>query len=158
VTAYFHPVIMADLLHLCVVLNTLIPSPHQQQIHSTLSEMSHLMVIPMCTIVGLYLVFRQKRPGLITATQRSLGTPYGMPSGDALFSALFATVLFPNHSIVAIVLILSVGAARLIRGYHTVPQFFVGWIFGFAADLNTSSHGIGRWLLFCRCSHGSTST
>jgi hypothetical protein len=45
---------------------------------------------------------------------------------------MLASVLFPAHPAFAVALLLLVGASRIVRGYHTVPQVLVGWAFGVA--------------------------
>jgi hypothetical protein len=146
----YPPLVLTDLTEVLISLNILIASPIQAQVQAVLFEIFHLILIPMVTIVGLYSLFRGKRPGLVTATGQSLGTPYGMPSGDSLMCAIAAAAIFRSHRAFAIVLLLSVGAARLVRGYHTVPQVLVGWLCGTVAFFlwrSIDSFVLWNWLV-----------
>jgi hypothetical protein len=127
---HFNPMLLQVMVDTLITLNIMISSPLRDVIHDRLASLHRILVVPMVMIVGLYCIFRQRRPGLVIATKRPLGTAYGMPSGDSLFSAMIAVAAFPTTPIFATLVFLAVGAARLIRGYHTVPQVIVGWGFG----------------------------
>jgi hypothetical protein len=130
VSRLFAPLLLLDLAQVLIALNILIDSTIQADIHAILIEVYHLILVPMATIIGLWQIFHQIRPGVVIASGLSLGTPYGMPSGDSLMCAMLSTILIRDHPGFAITLVLSVGAARLVRGLHTVPQVLAGWTFG----------------------------
>jgi hypothetical protein len=73
-----------------------------------------------------------------------------MPSGDSLFSAMVAVLIFPKKPVFATLLFLSVGLARVIRGYHSVLQVIVGWGFGAMTAITWRDGGnyftLGNWI------------
>jgi membrane-associated phospholipid phosphatase len=85
----------------------------------------------MVAIVGLYLIFKQPRPGMRPATGRPHGCFYGMPSGDVMFATIIASFIFPQNRCFAILLILSTAASRVARGLHSVLQVSFGIVGGF---------------------------
>ena len=96
-------------------------------------KIHNLLVVPLCTILGLYMVFKQRRPcGVPTSKEdtiesmKTIGSAYGMPSGDSLTSACFATAFFPYSPIFSLILMILVPFSRVIRGYHSILQVIVG--------------------------------
>jgi hypothetical protein len=146
----FNPVLLQTLIDVLITLNIMISPPLHNLIHDVFASIHRIFVVPMVMIVGLYCIFRQKRPAVVIATQRPLGTAYGMPSGDSLFSAMIALLAFPKNPIFATLLFLSVGSSRVIRGYHTVLQVIVGWGFGALTGIAWRAGGnyftIGNWM------------
>lgn len=101
-------------------------------------KIHNLFVVPLCTILGLYMIFKQRRPCGMPAnkddtnieTMKTIGSIYGMPSGDSLTSGCFAVALYSYSPIMACVLLVIVPFSRIIRGFHSILQVFVGTLFG----------------------------
>jgi hypothetical protein len=104
VTMQFNPVLFQHLVDTLITLNIMISSPLRAPIHDVLASIHRLLVVPMVLVVGLYCVFRQRRPAVVIATKRPLGTAYGMPSGDSLFSAMVAVLSFAKKPVFATLL------------------------------------------------------
>ncbi|EAY20654.1 hypothetical protein TVAG_163500 [Trichomonas vaginalis G3] len=80
----------------------------------------------MCTIVGLYLIFKQRRPCFDCEKGCPIGTLYGMPSGDALYGAVIGCYASKKNLLIGIITMLSVCFSRVSKGYHSVLQTIVG--------------------------------
>ncbi|EAY19090.1 PAP2 superfamily protein [Trichomonas vaginalis G3] len=98
-------------------------------------KVHNLLVVPLCTILGLYMLFKQKRPCGIPGTDKTIGPSYGMPSGDALTAACFAVAYFKFNPYISIFLILSVAFSRVFRGFHSILQVCVGTFIGICYGL-----------------------
>jgi membrane-associated phospholipid phosphatase len=146
VTDLLNPILVNEILELFIVANFLVPSPHQRDV----AALHRVALVPMVTFVGLYLVFRRRRPGVVAATGRTLGTAYGMPSGDSILAAVAAAAIFPSSRAFALLVAASVGASRLVRGFHTVPQVAAGLLIGAAIAWLAASAGnafvVANWL------------
>jgi len=103
---------------------------HTSLLISKMNDFHHLIIIPMCAIVGVYLVFKQKRPCFSIKDNQQIGTLYGMPSGDALFSSLVACCSWKTNNIFSVLLVLCVCFSRVTRGYHSILQTIMGSLIG----------------------------
>jgi membrane-associated phospholipid phosphatase len=132
VSVYFDPMIFTTLLETLIIANIGLRPPDFEAIDGFLSRLHNLLVIPMNVICGLYLVFKQRRPGRYDKSHnfRPYGSIYGMPSGDAMFAAMVGAAVFANHPLFAIFVSISVAASRVVRGFHSILQVFVGALFG----------------------------
>ena len=92
--------------------------------------MHQISTIPMVGIVGLYLLFKQSRPCICSSTGKRVGSEYGMPSGDSLFSAVIGCFIFKANPFVGIFFPFLVGLSRIVRGYHTILQVCIGFLIG----------------------------
>ena len=106
-------------------------------------KIHNLLVVPLCTILGLYMIFKQRRPCGIPREKgdkdiehmKTIGPIYGMPSGDSLTSACFAAAFFPYSPLLSTALLILVPFSRIVRGYHSILQVTVGTIIGYAYGL-----------------------
>jgi membrane-associated phospholipid phosphatase len=104
------------------------------EIQLQLMKMHHFVIPPMVTLVGLYVLFKRRRPGLVVTddTSTSLGSFYGMPSGDVmLFTIIGAAVGEHGRPICGAVIPFIVSLERLLLGLHDITQVVVGMLFGF---------------------------
>lgn len=108
-------------------------------------KIHNLLVVPLCTILGLYMIFKQRRPCGIPNTDKTIGGAYGMPSGDSLTAACFAVAFFPFNPIASIILVLMVTFSRVCRGYHSILQVSVGTLFGILYGIGVMYGGV----IFC---------
>ena len=114
-----------------------------EELQIIFEKLHNLFVVPLCTILGLYMIFKQRRPCGIpkskddtdVANMRTIGCAYGMPSGDSLTSACFAAAFYPYSPFLATSLLLLVPMSRIVRGYHSILQVTVGTIIGFIYGL-----------------------
>jgi membrane-associated phospholipid phosphatase len=123
--------IILHVFDVLLTLNWLLAPPCQVALHDLIATLHNLTLWPMVAIVGLYLIFKQRRPGMRPVTKRPHGCFYGMPSGDAMFATIVASLIFPRNRYFAILLILSIAASRVARGLHSVLQVFFGIVGGF---------------------------
>ena len=103
---------------------------YKEVILNGLIKFHHLSIIPMATIVGFYLIFKQRRPTYDLKNKCCIGTFYGMPSGDVIYSTITACFIWPKYPILSCILVLSVMFSRVSRGYHSLAQSIVGFSFG----------------------------
>jgi membrane-associated phospholipid phosphatase len=129
---YFDPMLLTSLLESAIFINFAVHPLGFDQLDSFLSRLHNLLIIPMCGICGLYLTFKQSRPGRIKTSDgyRPMGSIYGMPSGDAMFASMVASSLFFDYPVFAVLLAISIAASRVVRGYHTIFQVTVGVALG----------------------------
>jgi hypothetical protein len=98
-----------------------------------LIEMHHFVLPPMVTLVGLYVLFGLKRPGLVRTKDRyvPLGPLYGMPSGDVMmFTMVGVALCVRGWWICGAVVPLVVSFDRIFLGLHDIAQVLVGILFG----------------------------
>jgi membrane-associated phospholipid phosphatase len=117
-------------LDIVLTLNWLFASPYQIALHDFAATLHNVILWPMVAVVGLYLIFKQRRPGMRHATGQPHGSFYGMPSGDAMFAASVVGFIFPKHRWLAALVMTSVAASRVVRGLHSILQVFFGTITG----------------------------
>jgi membrane-associated phospholipid phosphatase len=107
--------------------------PNKSEMQLQLMEMHHFVLPPMVTVVGLYVLFRQRRPGL-TVTENgpvSFGTYYGMPSGDSMFFGIVGGLLWSKGKrILGVIVPVIVALERVVLGLHDASQVIVGVAFG----------------------------
>ena len=124
---------------------------YKDELIAMLESFHHLCIVPMCTIVGLYMIFKQRRPCYDTKTQCQIGTLYGMPSGDALFSAFVGCYIAQKNVLLGVLFTLCVCFSRISRGYHTLLQVIVGSSFGvsifFISRLFGDSFVLVNWIV-----------
>lgn len=138
---FFNPILMSLFLETLFIVLYFCDFKHSEEIHSYLCELHHLILPPMVQIVGLYGIFRQRRPTrkYVNGVYYNLGTIYGMPSGDAFYAGVICHLLFKKAPIFSILLIICICFSRTIVGYHTILQVLVGVSAGillcFAKDL-----------------------
>jgi len=144
--AFFNLVPIGVFSEVLIVISYFVEIENSQLLERVLHHIHRLLLVPLCTILGLYLTFRQKRPCGIPNTDKAIGSAYGMPSGDSLASAAFATSLFPYCPILAIALFFLVPFSRVIRGYHSILQVIVGSMFGVCYSL-LLTHGGDTFIL-----------
>lgn len=125
---FFNPILMSLFLECLFVILHFTEFKNSDKIHSILCELHHFILPPMVLIVGLYGIFRQRRPTrkYVNGIYYNLGTIYGMPSGDAFYSGVICCLLFKKAQFFSILLIISVCFSRTVVGYHTIPQVVVG--------------------------------
>lgn len=123
----------------------------KEQFLEGLFFLHRLMLVPLCTIVGLYLIFKQRRPCYNCNTQCCLGCVYGMPSGDSLAAGACGVALSQLCFPLGLLLIVAIPFSRVVRGYHTVLQTFVGSMFGISSAIALQCLGpkyqIIHWVL-----------
>eukprot|EP01132_Coremiostelium_polycephalum_P000838 gene838-1045_t len=117
----------------------------------SLIHMLHRASYPLVLGVGLYAVFRQRRPCLCNGVH--IGSYYGMPSGDAMAGGILAAYLIdkaPFYPWIArisgVLLMICVCFERTILGFHTVGQVVTGTSIGFA--LHFYSTRVPQWVMF----------
>lgn len=125
---FFNPILMSLFLECLFIILYFGKFKHSEELHSCLCELHHFILPPMVLIVGLYGIFRQRRPTrkYINGVYYNLGTIYGMPSGDAFYSGVICYLLFKKAPIFSILLITCICFSRTVVGYHTIPQVVVG--------------------------------
>lgn len=101
-----------------------------ESVKEFLRKVHTMMILPLCTVVGFYCIFKQSRPCRIKKTKKLIGTAYGMPSGDAMFGAIIAYQLWGINKILSLVSVVSICFSRIARGYHSLLQVCVGTFFG----------------------------
>jgi hypothetical protein len=109
----------------------------------------------MLTVIGLYTLFRMRRPGVVVRGEerRPLGTYYGMPSGDAMMAAICGAALWKHGArLLAIILPIAVSFERLFLGLHDLRQVAAGVAFGWGFYLflttgNTTFNLALNWIL-----------
>ncbi|EFA75582.1 phosphoesterase [Heterostelium album PN500] len=113
-------------------------------------HMLHRASYPLVLGVGLYAIFRQRRPCFCNGAH--IGSYYGMPSGDAMAGGILAAFLIdkaPFYPIFArisgILLMICVCFERTILGYHSVGQVMTGTTIGFF--LHFYSTRVPQWVL-----------
>eukprot|EP01133_Synstelium_polycarpum_P017762 gene17762-21185_t len=113
-------------------------------------HMLHRAAYPLVLGVGLYAIFRQRRPCLCDGVP--VGSIYGMPSGDAMAGGILAAFLidkapfYPMFSrILGVLLMVCVCFERTILGYHSVGQVVTGTTIGFF--LHFYSTRVPQWVL-----------
>ncbi|KYQ91285.1 phosphoesterase [Tieghemostelium lacteum] len=117
----------------------------------TLVHMLHRASYPLVLGVGLYAIFRQRRPCFCNGAH--IGSYYGMPSGDAMAGGILGAFLidkapfYPVISRIAgVLLMVSVCFERTILGFHSVGQVITGTTIGFI--LHFYSTRVPQWVLF----------
>jgi membrane-associated phospholipid phosphatase len=150
IAVYFEPVLMSGALEAAIVLNLVLQPERWSELDVFLCRLHNLLIVPTDLLIGLYLVFRQPRPGRIRTSDgyRPFGSIYGMPSGDSLFGALIGTTVFPRNPIFGVIVLFSVAASRVVRGVHSILQVTVGLLFGIAFALLSQWKPIEMQLLF----------
>ncbi|OHT00417.1 PAP2 superfamily protein [Tritrichomonas foetus] len=132
---------LGDFLQFVIFVVNFCNFTHQSEIESVLYHAHNLFLVPLGTILGLYLIFKQPRPGKSRKTGKQIGALYGMPSGDsfasASFGASFMKICFPLGLFLAI----SIPFSRIVRGYHTIPQAAVGSTLGIFYTIGINSLG-----------------
>jgi membrane-associated phospholipid phosphatase len=99
----------------------------------------HVLSIGLVLDVGLYTVFRQRRPCECYAAVEGegpllpIGSYYGMPSGDAMAAGVLGMFFiryglghFIGGRILGVLIILAAGLERMTLGFHTLGQVTVG--------------------------------
>ena len=155
VKLYFNPIIISLALELAFVALHFIDIENKHAIVQALCQFHHFIVPAMVTLVGLYAVFKQRRPGmrLVNGKYVPFGTYYGMPSGDVLMAATLGCLAFENeHRVFGVLLPLAVAFSRVVVGYHSVEQVVVGALFGvgnyeMSKLLNENGFVIVNWIL-----------
>ncbi|EGG14782.1 phosphoesterase [Cavenderia fasciculata] len=116
----------------------------------TIVHMLHRAAYPLVLGVGLYAIFRQRRPCECNGVH--VGSYYGMPSGDAMAGGILGAFLidsapfYPLFARVAGVLLMAcVCFERTILGFHTVGQVLTGTSIGFF--LHFYSTRVPQWVL-----------
>ncbi|GAM19840.1 hypothetical protein SAMD00019534_030150, partial [Acytostelium subglobosum LB1] len=114
-------------------------------------HMLHRAAYPLVLGVGLYAIFRQRRPCICDGAH--IGSYYGMPSGDAMAGGILGALLidkapfYPMFSrITGVLLMVCVCFERTILGYHSVGQVVTGTTIGFF--LHFYSTRVPQWVLF----------
>ena len=130
VGVYFSPVLLTEACQHLFIVNAILAANYEQRLFQLLSSLHNLIVVPMVTIVGLYLLFKQRRPGVYRDTKLPHGSLYGMPSGDAMFSAMLGARLAASAPLFGALIPLCVAASRVARGFHTVVQVTFGAFIG----------------------------
>jgi membrane-associated phospholipid phosphatase len=127
---FFNVIALSTSLEIVLIVLFCLDLPDTTQLTAKLMEIHHLFLPPMTTIVGFYLIFRQRRPGqtLVNGQWVNIGSYYGMPSGDAMFAGICAGLLHTQKYGIAIgiSLILLVSLSRTVLGYHSIAQVAVG--------------------------------
>ncbi|EGC39978.1 hypothetical protein DICPUDRAFT_96398 [Dictyostelium purpureum] len=120
------------------------------QLRVVLIHMLHRASYPLVLGVGLYAVFRQRRPCFCDGSP--IGSIYGMPSGDAMAGGILAAYLidiapfYPILSrVLGVCLMICVCFERTILGYHTIGQVVTGTSIGFI--LHFYSTRVPQWFL-----------
>lgn len=120
------------------------------QMKYVLIHMLHRASYPLVLGVGLYAVFRQRRPCFCDGS--SIGSYYGMPSGDAMAGGILAAYLIdkaPFYPVISrisgVLLMICVCFERTILGFHTVGQVITGTSIGFF--LHFYSTRVPQWVL-----------
>ncbi|KAF2078565.1 hypothetical protein CYY_000188 [Polysphondylium violaceum] len=120
------------------------------QMKYVLIHMLHRAAYPLVLGVGLYAVFRQRRPCECNGVR--VGSIYGMPSGDAMAGGILGAYLidkapfYPVISRIAgFLLMVTVCFERTILGFHTVGQVITGTSIGFL--LHFYSTRVPQWVL-----------
>lgn len=107
-----------------------------------------LLVVPLSTILGLYLVFKQRRPcGIPGSDNKTFGPLYGMPSGDSLASCCLATAFFRFSPITSLIFGLFITSSRVFRGFHSILQVIIGGTMGIIYGLLCVSEH--PYFIFC---------
>jgi len=132
VAVWFRPIVFTVLCEWLFVVNHFLESRHSAAIADLLKAIHNLITVPMVTIVGLYALFKQRRPGVYARAGEPHGSLYGMPSGGAIFSGLIGASLFPRAPFAAACVVALVCLSRVVRGFHTVAQVGVGAVLGCA--------------------------
>lgn len=118
---------------LAIVIAKLANYNHKEQVLAKMFEVHNLVIIPMVTIVGFYMIFRQRRPCFDSEKGCTVGTFYGMPSGDAMYGTIIGCFVARTNLILGIIIAISVSYSRVSKGYHTVLQTIVGSTIGIIA-------------------------
>ena len=95
-----------------------------------LARLHNFFIPTISAITGLYEIFKQPRPTLNNKTKETIGSIYGMPSGDTMCGSIFAVLLFPNYPLLAVLFQLAVMFSRVSIGYHSILQTVVGAVLG----------------------------
>jgi membrane-associated phospholipid phosphatase len=132
----FDPILVVLSCEILLVLFHFTEFTNKPQIQSHLATAHHFLLPSMVTVVGLFVIFKQRRPGLQRrpdGTLAPLGTFYGMPSGDAFMFATVASALWASGRKFAggLVAVL-VSFERVFLGLHDVRQVMAGVAFGVA--------------------------
>lgn len=130
----FDPMLLIAALELGFALLLIAGAEHADEAREAMARLHNIVLGPMVTVVGLYAVFKQRRPGmrLVDGKYVRIGTVYGMPSGDSMLAAVLCCVMFGRAPRTAVFLWLSVCASRLLVGFHDFTQVTAGSAFGFA--------------------------
>ena len=127
---YFDVVKLLNAIELGILLLQFSHFQYRDVLLDGLYKYHHLSIIPMTTIVGFYLIFKQRRPTYDVKNKCPIGTYYGMPSGDVLYATLTACFIWQKLPILSVLVVLSIVFSRISRGYHTLAQSIVGFSFG----------------------------
>lgn len=151
---FFNPTLISLFLEFMFIILYIKNFEHQEYIYSYLCEFHHLILPPMVHIVGLYGLFRQRRPSkkYVNGVWYNVGTIYGMPSGDAFFAGIISFLLMKKSPFFSLFLVVFVSFAKTIIGFHTIGQviagallgIFTGWIESYISMTNFL---IGNWII-----------
>lgn len=129
----FNPVMWAMSTEILIVIFSLIANSSKIENKelfliptlNTLKDFHHLYLPSLTTIVGLYAIFKQRRP------EPKIGTIYGMPSGDSLFGGIISSVSYVfTESIWCFIIFFLISLSRVLKGYHTIGQVTFGSVLG----------------------------
>lgn len=138
----FDPVLILILIESLIITLHYLDIENKYIIKQKLVRIHHLCVMPMCGVVGLYMIFKQRRPTYDIYTERQIGSVYGMPSGDSMFCAILACCM--SGSIYRkIIPMIIVSYSRIARGYHSLAQVFAGTLTGIALHILQSIYDDG---------------
>lgn len=154
VRLFFNPILMSLLIENIFVILHFSDFKHKEEMRDVLVDLHHLILLPMVILIGLYTIFKQKRPGqkLVNGKYKMIGTLYGMPSGDSMYGAIICYLLYPKSPLFGVFAWLSVCCSRVLVGYHNIQQVTVGSLFGFLYifirnRINREMFVIFNWLL-----------
>ncbi|KAN0023016.1 hypothetical protein ACTFIU_009099 [Dictyostelium citrinum] len=120
------------------------------QLRIILIHMLHRSAYPLVLGVGLYAVFRQRRPCFCDGAP--VGSIYGMPSGDAMAGGILGAFLidkapfYPKLArVLGVCVMICVCFERTILGFHTIGQVVTGTSIGFI--LHFYSTRVPQWFI-----------
>jgi membrane-associated phospholipid phosphatase len=145
---FFNPLVMNDVVFSIALLNCVVDWPCKEALREILAICHNQMVVQMVGLIGLYVLFGQKRPGIDPVTRKALGTPYGMPSGDAMLAGVIGAGLIYKRPVFASLVTILVCGSRVLRGYHSILQVLFGALIGVGLSLGYFFIG-ASFHLFC---------
>lgn len=125
----FNPVSILIAIEIFIVALHYLDIKNNDIIKQRFIEVHHLCVMPMCGVVGLYMIFKQRRPTYDVQAKRQIGTLYGMPSGDSMLGAILGCYMSENIFVRVLPMIL-VSYSRVARGFHSLAQVLIGTLTG----------------------------
>lgn len=131
--AMFDVVNITLAFELVIVMIKLSSFQCKEQLLNLFYEVHHLLILPMCTVVGFYLIFKQRRPCFDCKRGCQIGNVYGMPSGDALYATVIGCFTSRSSHLIGALIIVAVCYSRVSKGYHSILQILVGAAFGWIA-------------------------